>query len=236
MATHVGASVLPGDVLKDIKLPEGGKKLLLGPGLIEDGDTIKVCKPGILRYREPGVYWLDCHQKRYVACKGDQVLGVVTQKNVDMFRVDIGCSELASLSYLSFEGATKRNRPDVKVGDVVYAKILVANKYMEPELVCIDSHGRSSGMGVIRGGGFFVHTSLNLARKFLNPQCILMKALGSRLKFEIAVGMNGTIWLKTQNDVQTIALVNAIFAAEFMNNDQIVAMCKKLSKVMSGMD
>ncbi|CAG5135065.1 unnamed protein product [Candidula unifasciata] len=236
MANHIGTVVLPGDVLKDIKPPDGSKKLLLGPGLVEDGDVIKVCKPGILRYRDPGVYWLDCHQKRYVACKGDQVLGIVTQKNVDMFRVDIGCSELASLSYLSFEGATKRNRPDVKVGDVIYAKVLVANKDMEPELVCIDSYGRSSGMGVIRGGGFLIHTSLNLARKLLNPQCVLMKALGNRFKFEIAVGMNGRIWLNTQNDVQTIAIANAIFAAEYMDNDQITSMCKKLSRVMSGME
>jgi exosome complex component RRP40 len=30
----------------------------------------------------------------------------------------------------------------------------VANKDMEPELVCIDSHGRSGGLGVIgRDGG-----------------------------------------------------------------------------------
>ena len=47
--------------------------------------------------------------------KGDPVIGIVTQKAGDTFRVDIGSSEQASLSYLSFEGATKRNRPDVKV-------------------------------------------------------------------------------------------------------------------------
>uniref|UniRef100_A0A0B7AMH7 Uncharacterized protein n=1 Tax=Arion vulgaris TaxID=1028688 RepID=A0A0B7AMH7_9EUPU len=164
MADHVGSVVMPGDILENITPVDGGKKIILGPGLMEDGDIIKVTKPGILRFREPGIYWLDCHQKRYVPCKGDEVVGIVTQKNVEMFRVDIGGSELASLPYLAFEGATKRNRPDVKVGDVVYAKLLVANKDMEPELVCIDSHGRSSGMGVIRGGGFLLHTSLNLAR------------------------------------------------------------------------
>lgn len=35
----------------------------------------------------------------------------------DVFRVDVGGSGLATLSYLAFEGATKRNRPDVKVGN-----------------------------------------------------------------------------------------------------------------------
>jgi len=40
---------------------------------------------------------------------------MVTTKAGDIFRIDIGTSEQASLSYLAFEGATKRNRPDIKV-------------------------------------------------------------------------------------------------------------------------
>lgn len=40
---------------------------------------------------------------------------MVLFKAGDIFRIDIGTSEPASLSYLAFEGATKRNRPDVKV-------------------------------------------------------------------------------------------------------------------------
>jgi exosome complex component RRP40 len=42
-----------------------------------------------------------------------------------VFRVDIGTSQLASLSYMAFEGATKRNRPNVNVGDIVYAKVFI---------------------------------------------------------------------------------------------------------------
>jgi hypothetical protein len=37
-------------------------------------------------------------------------------------------SEPASLSYLAFEGATKKNKPVVNPGDVVYAKLLVASR------------------------------------------------------------------------------------------------------------
>ena len=53
---------------------------------------------------------------QYVASKGEHVIGIVTAKAGDIFRTDIGASDTASLSYLAFEGATKRNRPDVKVG------------------------------------------------------------------------------------------------------------------------
>ena len=47
--------------------------------------------------------------------KGESVLGVVTQRAGDVYRVDIGASVLASLSYLAFEGATKKNRPNINV-------------------------------------------------------------------------------------------------------------------------
>ena len=66
--------------------------------------------------------------------KGEHVIGIITQKAGDIFRVDIGGSEQASLSFLSFEGATKRNRPDVKVGSqgshqLVISGILVDKMY-----------------------------------------------------------------------------------------------------------
>lgn len=50
------------------------------------------------------------------------MIGIVTAKSGDIFKVDVGGSEPASLSYLAFEGATKRNRPNVQVmmGDLCF--------------------------------------------------------------------------------------------------------------------
>lgn len=59
---------------------------------------------------------------QYVPVRGDHVIGIVTNKLGDTFRVEIASSETATLSYLAFEGATKRNRPDVKVQRFVVAK------------------------------------------------------------------------------------------------------------------
>lgn len=39
----------------------------------------------------------------------------MTAKTGEGFKLDIGASEQASLSYLAFEGASKQNRPDVAV-------------------------------------------------------------------------------------------------------------------------
>ena len=49
----------------------------------------------------------------------------------------------------------------------MYARLLVAIKDMEPELVCIDSNGKSSGYRVLRGG-FMIQTSTSLAKKYVN--------------------------------------------------------------------
>ncbi|XP_075614799.1 exosome complex component RRP40 isoform X2 [Balearica regulorum gibbericeps] len=183
----VGQVVLPGDVLllpahpdedaERLRLGAGAAprgRLLCGPGLRRCTAGLLVTKCGLLRHRQAGgsaaggAYWVDSQQKRYVPVKGDHVIGIVTAKAGDVFKLDVGGSEQASLSYLAFEGATKRNRPNVQVGDLIYGQFLVANKDMEPEMVCIDSSGRSSGMGIIGQDGFLFKVSLGLIRNMEN--------------------------------------------------------------------
>lgn len=53
----------------------------------------------------------------------------------------------------------------MQVGDLLFAQFIVANKDMEPELACIDSSGRASGMGVFGGGGLLFRVSLGLVRR-----------------------------------------------------------------------
>ena len=225
--------VMPGeDISTDSKAG-----LVVGPGLRrEEGERILVTRPGLLRTKnvnEKEVCWVDCHSKRYVATRGENVIGVVLAKVGDIFRVDIGTAEPASLSYLAFEGATKRNRPNVSVGDIVYAKLLVASSYTESELVCVDSYGKKAGMGVLTGGGFMFSVSLNLVRKLLSPDCCLLNKLGETAPFEVAVGMNGRIWMRARSVKETMVLAQALQAAELMTNSEIAAMCHKLSDVLS---
>ena len=225
--------VMPGE---DISM-DSKAGLVVGPGLRrEEGERILVTRPGLLRTKnvnEKEVCWVDCHSKRYVATRGENVIGVVLAKVGDIFRVDIGTAEPASLSYLAFEGATKRNRPNVSVGDIVYAKLLVASSYTESELVCVDSYGKKAGMGVLTGGGFMFSVSLNLVRKLLSPDCCLLTKLGETAPFEVAVGMNGRIWMRARSVKETMVLAQALQAAELMTNSEIAAMCHKLSDVLS---
>ena len=52
---------------------------------------------------------------QYIPMKGDRVLGVVTKTTGRSYRVDIGSATQASLPELAFEGATKRNKPNLQV-------------------------------------------------------------------------------------------------------------------------
>ncbi|KAL5491986.1 hypothetical protein EMCRGX_G017367 [Ephydatia muelleri] len=50
------------------------------------------------------------------------------------------------LPELEFEGATKRNKPNLEIGDVVYARLTKAHRHAEPELSCIAENGKSNGL------------------------------------------------------------------------------------------
>lgn len=233
MKVSIGDVVLPGDYCEDISAIGEKSRVILGPGLRKEVDHIYITKAGVLKKRKPGTFWIDSYQKRYVPSRGENVIGVVIQKAGDIFRVDVGGSCIAALSYLSFEGATKKNRPEVQVGDVVYAKMLVASKDMEPELVCVDSHGKKGRLGVL-SDGFVFKCSLNLVRKILNPSCPLLESLKNEWPFEMAAGMNGRIWIKANSMRETIAVGNAILGAEFLSDQEIKKMCNNIAAILAG--
>ena len=71
-----------------MELPGDGDTVVVGPGLRrETPTTATVTRPGVLRCKRPGpVYWVDCHAKRYIANRGENVIGVVLAKMGDTFR------------------------------------------------------------------------------------------------------------------------------------------------------
>lgn len=71
MEVNVGDVVMPGDNLKSVmSIKKKGKEeketVILGPGLRREDDNVFVCKAGILKKRDPAVYYVDSYQKRYV--------------------------------------------------------------------------------------------------------------------------------------------------------------------------
>lgn len=58
----LGDIVVPGDRIDNFVQSKG--KVILGPGLQRSGTNVIATRPGIFKYREPNVYWIESHQKR----------------------------------------------------------------------------------------------------------------------------------------------------------------------------
>ena len=127
-----------------------------------------------------------------------------------MFLVDIrGCC-LAELPVTAFENATKRNVPALKAGDLVHARVTSAHHFASPTLSCVDSNGKAAGMGSLKGGST-VCISTGFARSLLStPVHPVLSLLGTKIKFEIVIGMNGLVWVHAHSAEDLIRLTETL--------------------------
>ncbi len=145
----------------------------------------------------------------------------------------------AVLPVLAFAGASRKNRPDLHVGTLVYARVALAAKHLDTELECVDpTTGKADGLGPLVGGMVFVVSQL-MARRLLmatsakaktktatsssrdsSGGVAVLDALGEEgLSFETAVGRNGRLWVNSA-DTRTVVLVGrAITATDTQNLD-----------------
>ncbi|KAI0333779.1 exosome complex exonuclease RRP40 [Cubamyces sp. BRFM 1775] len=207
--------VLPGE-----QVPAQHVNLKLGPGLLQlstvNGQAAIVStRAGEVKHSANGKkWWIEGNSRRYVPAPQESVVGVVVARSGENWRVDIGSAHMATLDGLAFEGATKRNRPNLKVGSLLYARVSLAHKDMEPELECFDAQTRKAeGFGELKGG-FLVSCSLKMCRLLLDPQHFLFPLLGSRFPLETAVGINGRVWINCKELRQTIAVARCIEAVD----------------------
>lgn len=100
---------------------------------------IKANIGGVLRRNKNHFSIISESNVLYSPVCGDQVVGIIDDKGADFYRINIRSSALAILNRLSFEGATKRNKPEYKRGDVVYCRVVKDSPDMDIELTCISN-------------------------------------------------------------------------------------------------
>ena len=125
----------------------------------EHATVLRATKPGILRFRAPDRVWVETTHRRYVPAVGDTVVGVVLERRAEAYRVDVGGSTAAFLPLLAFDGASRRNKPDLPVGCMVYARVCGVDRHADAELTCQVADGPKrdwvtgeSVFGELRGG------------------------------------------------------------------------------------
>lgn len=155
------------------------------------------------------------------------VIGVVTDRHQEGFKVDIGSAYQAALSWEGFEASSRKNRAQWPPGSTIYARVTLANKDMEPEIECKAANGKTKAFGKLDGGIIF-RCSLSYCRKLLARNCPVLKYLGKKIPYEIAVGLNGRVWINSQSPKHTILVSNTIQLAEHLSEDKIEEMVSKM--------
>ncbi|PWN35832.1 uncharacterized protein FA14DRAFT_134220 [Meira miltonrushii] len=248
---------LPGD---HISIPSTSA-VKLGPGLAisageaeEDAELITVT-PGILGKiksqpkggKSKGVqgsesstqtaFWIESDGRRYYPSVHDHVLCQITNRGVDAYQVTLfNTFATANLPALSFEGATKRNKPNLRVGTLIYAQIVSAYKHAEIELTCVDAAtGKSNGFGELKtereetttntvkktsestiapASANIFPVSCGFARSLLNDKHPLLARLATHFPFEVAIGVNGYVWVRAKNVKHVIAVGKVLERAD----------------------
>lgn len=202
MASHV---IIPGDQLP-IDTSEASVQSSIGPGVykLPRNHTLIPASAGILHINEnqqnsKKVVYIDSDSKRYIPQMNDFVIGIIIGVFGENYKVQLqDFSQAVQLSMMAFPNASRKNRPNLKVGQVVYARVSQAVPEIDVELECIDATtGKEGGFGLLDESGYIFDVHLNFARELLfNLESTILEKLASKCEFEIAVGINGKVWLK----------------------------------------
>ncbi|CAG9465070.1 unnamed protein product [Pedinophyceae sp. YPF-701] len=210
------------------KLPERGT-VRIGTGLRSEGGHLECTKAGVLRLTKQGRLWVEGNQKRYIPQTDDLVIGVVRSRLAESFVVDIRAPSPAQLPALAFEGATKRNRPNLQPGDLVYARVAQATPDMDAELSCVDAVGRAAGFGPLKGGVLTTCPTGTARRLLVRPPSPVLTTLGKFVQYEVAVGMNGRVWVSAATPAAAALVVAAVKAVDGRSDADAVAAVTKLA-------
>lgn len=225
--------LLPGDEVRSDHLPPSNSHpLKLGPGLrlLSQPSKKRGASTHGLTATQAGLLTSDAKRntvslqsfpnRRYIPTPNDLVIAQIHHSSADFFHCMVTPHTAhALLGQLSFEGATKKTRPALKQGDLVYARVLSmgVGPGAEVELTCVNpatGKAEPGGLGPLVGGMVF-DVSTGMAARLLRASStsaeesdaidglVVLSELGRKLEglggFEVAVGRNGKVWVDCSN-------------------------------------
>eukprot|EP00919_Chromeraceae_sp_WS-2016_P062895 GHVR01148870.1.p1 GENE.GHVR01148870.1~~GHVR01148870.1.p1 ORF type:complete len:205 (+),score=47.94 GHVR01148870.1:68-682(+) len=157
----------------------------------------EICLPGDGKERYAVV------ESQYLPRRGDLVVGVVTQRFPEHYLIDICCNFEATLPAYSFPSATKRNHPNLQVGSVVVCQVVSSSSDTGTEVTCGmsgDTKGWTTQENYLGGvnGGYEFKLPLSYAQ-YLQQDGWELTRIGEFKTFEVAIGVNGRVWVKGDN-------------------------------------
>jgi exosome complex component RRP40 len=133
-----------------------------------------------IREPSPLIYYVDGHRPSASSLStGDLVLGIFVRRQLESLLVHIGYNELASLSLYDFEGSTKRTKPNVDRGDVIYGRLKIDGE-CQPQTICVNEDGKADGIGVLHENGYLFHILIDTANDLIDHDNLLAE-LGNKI-------------------------------------------------------
>lgn len=87
---------------------------------------------------------------------------------------------------------------------------------------------QGAGFGALTGGQAFRCTTSFAAKLMNKPQPAILAALGRALQFELAVGLNGHVWVHSPKPMTTIIVTNTLPKGEFLSDAQADLVVKRI--------
>lgn len=239
------AVLLPGEDVPPSSLPHSRKgTLTLGPGLRHiPPSTINATTLGSLSSdSKKSAVWLESNgTARYQPAVNDLVIAQIHHSATDIFACSLTPhTPFVNLGQLSFEGANKKTRPKLESGDLVYARVCKAgsNGAEEVEIECINSNtGKAEGMGPLKGGMVF-DVSPGFARRLMQGRkkggVGILEMVGEKIRFEVAVGRNGRVWVDS-GSVGTTAGLGRLLAGADAEHWDVETQEKAVKKALKDM-
>ena len=211
--------LLPGEEISPDQLPKSKKgTLTLGPGLrhIPPSAILSTTSGSLHVDYKKSALWLEHENGRYQPTVGDLVIAQIHHFSGDTWHCSLTPhTPLALINHLAFEAANKKTRPNLKNGEVIYARVSRCSKWEDTEIECVNSAtGKSEGMGPLKDGMVFGISPAFARRLMMGTDkegrskggVVVLEEVGEKVKFEVAVGRNGKVWIDSGNLRATVVV------------------------------
>lgn len=213
-------------ILPGTSLGNENEDTSFGPGTHQEVDGNAYCtKAGYLiekNRRGTELVFAETNSKRYIPANRDLVIGTVIGKAGEHFRVLLQDKSVpVRLGQFAFENANKKNRPNLANGTAVYGRIVLADPDIEAEMECVDgTTGKAEGFGELKEG-YIVSVGLGYARALLSGGAKVLEQIGDKITYDVAIGMNGKVWVKSTDDLATLKVAQCIQKAETISSKEL---------------
>lgn len=174
-------------------------------------------------------YYILSNTQRYTPTMGDRVIGVVEDTAGEYYRVNILGGHSALLHNLNFEGASKRNRPRLDPGSLVYCRVVrgvddtvkavsgvdsgkIVGGRVDPEVSC--KVGGGGGSSASTSNTFRSNDSMDddggaTRKDWTTSECtygpLTSSPSSTSTSFRVSLGLARTLLLPTNETLSTLS-------------------------------